>query len=33
MRLLKHTGDYVKAGESIAITGTEGGKGTSRFLF
>lgn len=33
MRLLKHTGDYVKAGESIAITGTEGGKGTSRFFY
>ena len=32
-RLLKQTGDYVKAGESIAITGSEGDKSSNKFFY
>jgi len=33
-RLLKHIGDYVKAGESIAITGTEeNDKSSNKFFY
>lgn len=33
IRLLKQTGDYVKAGESIAITGSEGDKKSNKFFY
>lgn len=32
-RILKQTGDYVKAGESIAITGSEGDKNSNKFFY
>ena len=32
-RLLKRTGDYVKAGESIGLTGTEQGKGKGNHFY
>lgn len=33
IRLLKNVGDYVKAGESIALTGTEDSEGTNKHFY